>query len=94
MPTQRKLQVIVKEIDLGTSKHNVVMKNLYHVTFDFSVVLMYLLHKIQHDPTEKMKTREREVFGQLKHSKTTILSLKNKFKEIEKKGKTWQDDRK
>ena len=43
MPTQRKIQVIAKEIDLGTPKHNVVITDIDHVTFDFFVVPIYLL---------------------------------------------------
>ena len=83
MPTQRKIQVIAKAIDLGTPEHNVVIKDLDQVTFDFSVVPMYLLHTIQKAVVEEMMTRKCEMFVQLKHSKTTISSLKNKVKDTD-----------
>ena len=55
---------------------------------------MYLLHTIQRDAVEDMKTRECEVFNQLENSKNTIAPLKNKVKETKKKTKTLQDDMK
>ena len=66
-------------------EHNTMIKGIYHVSLDFSVVLMYLLHSIQQNAVEDMKTREHVVFDQLKHSKNTIALLKNKVKETEQK---------
>ena len=60
---------------------------------DFSIVLMYLLHTIQQNVIEEMNIREVVVFGQLKNSKNTMTSLKNKVKDIELKEKTQQDDK-
>ena len=62
MPTQRKIQVIAKSIYFKTPEHNVVIKDLDHVTFDFSVVLMNLLHTIRQGAVEEMKKREPEIF--------------------------------
>ena len=62
-----------------------MIKDIDHMNLYFFVVPMYLLHTMQQDVIEEMKTREHDIFGQLKHSNTTIASLKNKVKETEQK---------
>ena len=42
----RKIQMIWKELDLGTPDHNSMIKDIGHVSLDFLVVSMYLLHSI------------------------------------------------
>ena len=63
------------------SEFNAVIKDIGHVTFDFSAVPMYQLHTIQHVVVEEMKTREHKIFEQLNTSKKTVSSLKHTFKE-------------
>ena len=62
-------------------ENNTMIKDIGHVSLDFSIFLMYILHSIQQIEVEDMKKRERAMFDQLKHSKNTIASLKNKVKE-------------
>ena len=47
------------------SEFNAVIKDIGHVTFDFSTIPMYQFHTIQHDAVEEMKKREHEIFEQL-----------------------------
>ena len=71
-------------ISLGIGEYNVMIKDIGHVTFEFFVVLMYLLHSIQQIALEEMKERDSGFLGQLKTSKKTITSLKNIVKERER----------
>ena len=64
-------------------EHNTMIKDIGKVSLDFLVVLMYLMHSIQHTAIEEMNTRERAMFDQPKNSKNTIALLKNKVKEKE-----------
>ena len=58
-----------------------MIKDIGHMSRDFSLVLMYLLHTIHHTTVEEMKTRKHVLFDLLKNSKHTITTLKNKVKE-------------
>ena len=44
--SHRKIQVISKALDLGTPEHNDMIKDIGHVSIDFSPIPMYLLHNI------------------------------------------------
>ena len=41
-----KIQLLGQEIDLGTPELNTVVKDLGHITMDFSVLPMYEVHSI------------------------------------------------
>ena len=71
-----------------------MVKDIGHVIVNIYALPMYQLHAIQQVAVEEMKTIEWEIYGQLKTSKKTILSLKQTIKETENKDKTQKDDRK
>ena len=62
-------------------EYNAMIKDIGHVSLDFSAVLMYLLYSIQQTIVGEMKKRECVVFNQLNQSKNTVTSLENKVKE-------------
>ena len=70
---------------MGTPKLNVMVKDIGHVTINFSTVLMYQVNANQRVAINKMKTREWEIYGKLNTSKKTIFSLKQIVREIENK---------
>ena len=81
-----------KALDLGTPEHNTMIKDIGHVSVNFSVIPMFLLHNIQQAVVYEIKEREHYLVWQLKHSNNIIAYLNTKVKETEKKTHRLQQD--
>ena len=58
---------------MGTPELNVMVKDIGHVTINFSIVLMYQVHANWQVAVNKMKTREWVIYGKLNTSKKTFF---------------------
>ena len=64
-----------KAINLRTPYINTMVKDISHVTMDFSTLSMYEMHDIHHVAVEKMKTKEHAFVNQVNPSHKTVKKL-------------------
>ena len=70
-----KVQVLPKEIELGTSNLNNMEWDIAYVEVDLSMLPMILLHNIQQAAVEEIKAWEHIVYDHLKQSRTITSFL-------------------
>ena len=90
----RKVQVVSKVLDLGTTELNNMVQYIGYVGVYMSVLLMFILHNIQQDAFEEIKAHEHTVCEQLKKVKNIVYLLHIYLQDKENQAQKWQQDRK